>query len=157
MKAAKWSGSLLFPIYNHKVMVEKKSAKKSPFESVRRIELARLEVVPKIIADVVAELSAAAPKLESALNPVTATGAALALLLGGGPSMAATVYGWVSGCSDAIGVSADNVQKNEDPSPAMDKEALSLCPMGYDRLHVFTFNDGLRRRTTSVGCINCCA
>jgi len=41
-------------------------------ETVQRIEPARLEEIPEAISDVVAELSAATAKLETALNPKTA-------------------------------------------------------------------------------------
>jgi hypothetical protein len=50
-------------------MTSRKSAKKPTYESVERIEPARLEDAPEAISDVVAELSAAAAKLEHALNP----------------------------------------------------------------------------------------
>jgi hypothetical protein len=53
-------------------MAKPKSAKKPMIESVERIEPARLEESPEVISDVVAELSAAAAKLEHALNPRTA-------------------------------------------------------------------------------------
>ena len=54
-------------------MTTKQSAKTaSSIESVQRIEPARLEEVPEAIANVVAELSAAAAKLGHALNPRTA-------------------------------------------------------------------------------------
>ncbi|MFZ0694711.1 MAG: Fic family protein [Alphaproteobacteria bacterium] len=53
-------------------MISEKSAKKSSLESVDRIEPARLEQAPEAISDVIAELSAAAAKLEHALNPLTA-------------------------------------------------------------------------------------
>lgn len=53
-------------------MATKKSAKKRTLESVARIEPARLEEAPEAISDIVAELSAAAAKLERGLNPHTA-------------------------------------------------------------------------------------
>ena len=54
-------------------MTTKQSAKTaSSIESVQRIEPARLEEVPEAIANVVAELSAAAAKLGHALHPRTA-------------------------------------------------------------------------------------
>ena len=53
-------------------MIARKSAKKPAPESVDRIEPARLEEAPEAISDVIAELSAAAAKLERALAPRTA-------------------------------------------------------------------------------------
>ncbi len=51
----------------------KKSAKKPLIESVDRIELARLEVVPETLSDAVAELAAASATLGRALHPHTAS------------------------------------------------------------------------------------
>src|SRR5260370_13798759 len=49
-----------------------KSAKDETNESAQRIEPARLEEVPELISDVVAELAAASAKLGHGLNPRTA-------------------------------------------------------------------------------------
>src|SRR5204863_8812807 len=49
-----------------------KSAKDAANESSQRIEPARLEEVPELISDVVAELAAASAKLGHGLNPRTA-------------------------------------------------------------------------------------
>jgi hypothetical protein len=49
---------------------------------------------------------------------------------------------WALACGSAIGVQADNVGKDDDPDSALDREALHLCPLGYDRLSVHTLLDG---------------
>jgi Fic family protein len=49
---------------------------KMPLESVQRIEPARLEDVPEVLSDLIAEISSAATQLESALHPQTAAGLA---------------------------------------------------------------------------------
>jgi Fic family protein len=61
-----------FFVYMHDVMTTRKSAKNPAIESVERIEPARLEEVPEALSDIVAELSAAAARLEHVLNPRTA-------------------------------------------------------------------------------------
>ena len=53
-------------------MAKRKSAKISVAETPERIEPARLEDVPEAVSDAIAELSAAAAKLERGLNPETA-------------------------------------------------------------------------------------
>lgn len=53
-------------------MGKQKTAKKEVVETVARIEPARLEEAPAAISDLIAELSAAAARLGSALNPHTA-------------------------------------------------------------------------------------
>jgi Fic family protein len=52
--------------------MKKRDRPKSDIETPQRIEPARLEDIPEVISDVVAEIAAASAKLGSALNPHTA-------------------------------------------------------------------------------------
>jgi hypothetical protein len=49
-----------------------------------------------------------------------------------------SIRNWTSKCNPSLGVEAEHVSKDDNPAPALDKEASRLCPMGYDKLEEIT-------------------